>query len=710
MFKKTAFNAYECSDPNRYGIKPTMQSDGVKYKLVHGWTYGDPDRPQWITVRYETSKGEKTIRQVYKERGVRGRRAPYVLMKGAMPDSDRVLYGLDTVAEGADLFVTEGEKCAAALHSLGLPAVTSVCGSKSAHKSNWKPTAKAARIIILRDNDEPGKDYADEVVQCLPPGLSARVVLLDNLPDGGDVCDWIAARHVDGWDGYRGMPPDRGDSLRAELLAAIEQAQDAAPMAAAADEAPKHEPAPLLPEHGAAFPVEALGDVIGGAARVIHEAVQAPLSMCCNSVLAAAALATQAHCNVKLGEVGEKPMSAYFLTVGESGERKSAVDGWALRAVREHEKKLREKHPAQVSDAKLQISIYEDELKRLQRKHKADFAGLREAVAALGKPPKLPPLPLRAIGDLTIEGLFQHLGDGWPSLGVFSDEGGTFTGGYACLQENMMKTLTGLSSLWDGKPLSRVRRGDGATVLAGKRVSLHLMLQPVAAGMLLNSKVADGQGFLSRCLVVWPQAASGIRIRTYRKTDPGESAEIQAFEGNMRGLLEHQPKMSTTGELEPGAMEPTPDAWRLWVDFANEIEAELGMDGRYRCVKPFANKVAEHAARLAGILALFEGSTHGVDEDYMRRGIVLARFYLSEAVRIKGESEDAAENEDAERLRRWLAEHQAEPFTLRDISTRVPNDMRGKERLMPLLEILEDAGYIAAAGAGPKRRWTLQRV
>jgi hypothetical protein len=61
-------------------------------------------------------------------------------------------------------------------------------------------------------------------------------------------------------------------------------------------------PRPLMRELPPAdpFPIDALGDVLGAAARGINDRVQAPIAICGQSVLAAAALAVQAHADVVL--------------------------------------------------------------------------------------------------------------------------------------------------------------------------------------------------------------------------------------------------------------------------------------------------------------------------------------------------------------------------------------------------------------------------
>jgi hypothetical protein len=65
----------------------------------------------------------------------------------------------------------------------------------------------------------------------------------------------------------------------------------------------------------------------------------------------------------------------------------------------------------------------------------------------------------------TYEGLVKLLMVGQPSIGLFTDEGGRLIGGYGMNTENQLKTASGLCELWDGKRITRVRGGDGASIL-----------------------------------------------------------------------------------------------------------------------------------------------------------------------------------------------------------------------------------------------------
>ena len=121
-------------------------------------------------------------------------------------------------------------------------------------------------------------------------------------------------------------------------------------------------PRPLQRETSPAqpFPLEALGDVLGGAAYAILDKVRCPDAIAANSVLAAASLAVQAHADVVLPATGHsRPLSLFLATVASSGERKSVADYEASRPVRRHEEALREVYEAALPDYRLSHRAWE---------------------------------------------------------------------------------------------------------------------------------------------------------------------------------------------------------------------------------------------------------------------------------------------------------------------------------------------------------------
>jgi len=89
--------------------------------------------------------------------------------------------------------VTEGEKDSDNLARIG---VVATCNAGGAGKWTAEHSAflRGRRVIVLADNDEAGRNHAQQVAQSLH-GIaeSVRIVELPGLPTKGDPSDWIAA-------------------------------------------------------------------------------------------------------------------------------------------------------------------------------------------------------------------------------------------------------------------------------------------------------------------------------------------------------------------------------------------------------------------------------------------------------------------------------------------------------------------------------------
>lgn len=277
------------------------------------------------------------------------------------------------------------------------------------------------------------------------------------------------------------------------------------------------------------YPVDQLGPVIGAAVTGAQSIIQAPLEICAQSALSHAALSVQAHANVVLPIGQAKPLSLFLLSVAGSGDRKSAVDkelGWALE---KHERNLTDDLATAKADYRNDLEAYETA--RATAKTKTSKLGrnaIAEALDAVGKAPEPPLDAVVAFPEPTLEGLHKYLAIGQPSMGLFSDEGGMFVGGVGMSRENALKSAAGFSHLWDGAPVKRLRSGDGATVLFGRRVSLHLMLQPEAATNWLADPVLRDQGLFSRLLVAAPTSLAGSRMFRERSQEQGRLSTASA--------------------------------------------------------------------------------------------------------------------------------------------------------------------------------------
>jgi hypothetical protein len=283
----------------------------------------------------------------------------------------------------------------------------------------------------------------------------------------------------------------------------------------------------------------ALGPILQPAAEALGRIIQAPEGLIGQSLLAAAAYCVQGHINLWIdGRVS--PTSLYFITIGASGERKSAVDSQAIAPITEKQRGLLAEYRESLNWHRKEKIAF-DQIERHAMKGKVvdlqAIKNIRQAAveAAVGEPPEPPLLPNLLAGDPTYEGLVKLFALGQPSLGLFSDEGGLLIGGVAMQKETRLRTIAALSKLWDGRPLDRVRSVDGASLLYDRRLSLHLMMQPLVASELFSDPIFVDQGFLSRTLCAWPVSTAGKR--RYNAMNPADDPGIIQYWAALRRLL-----------------------------------------------------------------------------------------------------------------------------------------------------------------------------
>jgi hypothetical protein len=108
-----------------------------------------------------------------------------------------LLYRLpDVLATDGTVHVVEGEKDADRLHALG---ATATCNPGGAGKWRTKHAEwlRGRPVIILGDNDAPGLAHAAAVAQSLKGVAGAvKIVALPELPEKGDISDWLDAGHT----------------------------------------------------------------------------------------------------------------------------------------------------------------------------------------------------------------------------------------------------------------------------------------------------------------------------------------------------------------------------------------------------------------------------------------------------------------------------------------------------------------------------------
>ncbi|MBA7526673.1 DNA primase [subsurface metagenome] len=105
----------------------------------------------------------------------------------------RVLYRLPEVIKAREVLIVEGEKDADNLSKLGFTATTNPMGTGK-WEAAYTETLKGKDVVLIPDNDDPGRDHMARVEKELQGVVkSLRRLDLQGLEDKGDVSDWIDA-------------------------------------------------------------------------------------------------------------------------------------------------------------------------------------------------------------------------------------------------------------------------------------------------------------------------------------------------------------------------------------------------------------------------------------------------------------------------------------------------------------------------------------
>lgn len=425
-------------------------------------------------------------------------------------------------------------------------------------------------------------------------------------------------------------------------------------------QSPLQEPIPLYGAMSASEPIpwHALGP-LAEPIRAIETLAQAPAAIAMQSVLAVVSTIVQG-----LGDVetlhGRCPSSFFALTVAKSGERKSTCDKLATAALRrfdqlQNRQYLRDK-------AAFEAKLHESRGRQRHRLNKEldVIDDLREAPAE-NLAPEPPLVPTMLVSDATVEGLCRRLEIGTPSIAVMTDEGGQFFGGHGMKRENAPKTAATFSKFGDGDSVVRSRASSDLVPLHGKRVSMHLMIQPGIAVSAIGDPMLKDQGLLSRIAIAWPDSQIGSRLISQ---DPSRLAEedrakavLAIYDRRNETLLNIDLPLHANSrtDLDPPCLLLSDPARSKLVDFYNDVELSSSDGGAFEYMKGFAAKAPEIAARIACVLTLYadEKATE-ISEEAAQSGIDLMTWYLMEMRRIAVTGRPNEELLSAEALRVWL--------------------------------------------------------
>ena len=585
------------------------------------WTYHDADgQPVGVIVRWDLADGKKDIRPV--SRHGDGWRI------GGMPEP-RPLYGLPDLAGAARIYVPEGEKATDAARAIGLTATTSPHGAQSADKCDWSPLA-GTEVIIMPDNDEAGERYADDVtaiLRKLVPAPTIKVVRLPDLPEAGDIVDWVEGH------GEAAEP----DDLRREIEALADAAE---PVEA---EAPPEVPAVYMP-----FPVPALPEPLRGFVTAAAKAIGCDSSYIALPLLAvvAAAIGTARRLQLKRG--WSVPTIIWAAIVGESGTSKTPAFKQAMKALRERQGKALERHAEALRQHEADLAHYE-----------RDLAEWKKSKAG-GEPPEKPVEPQAercVIADATVEALAPLLLANPRGLLMARDELAGWIGSFDRYSGKGGADSAHWLSMHNGESIIVDRKTGVPKTIYVPQAAVCVCggIQPGILNRALGTEHRES-GLAARLLLACPPRMP--KRWTEADIDPAAEADIARL---VERLYELQPAAGDGERLQPVVIGLTPEAKAAWKGYYNahgQEQADLSGD-----LSAAWSKLEEYAARFALVIHYVRwaagdstlGSVNAVDVVSMSAGIRLATWFKGEARRVYAMLGETDGDRDQRRLVEWIS-------------------------------------------------------
>ncbi len=606
------------------------------------------------------------------------------------PSLDAGPVGADAIGDSETVFMTEHPQEWGYLAAAGVPAVL------------WTPLADCTpligrRVVVLHKEDE----VVSEALVAALYDVAAPLVE-------------IALPHS-----IRGMyrrkaPDDLTDEERAVIRDWImSYLNDSRPLEVTETPPRSSEPTPLMrptadPEP---FPIDAMMPHTREAAELVQRGAQCPMDIAATTVLCTAAAAVQHQANLQV-DGRTIPLVLFAISVASSGHRKSQAENIATEPIKDWIEDSKDEYARALLNYKADLAAYQTAKRAIESEGKRSKGApsdrrrtVRERLLDLGDEPEPPRRPAIVIKDWTMEGVEKHQATVWPSVALFTMEGGVAVGGWSMKAENLLYSLGKLSTLWDGAESGRVRAGDGYEGAPGYRGSLHLGIQYKVAERLLGNEMARNQGFLARTLIVWPESLEGTRFNG--RFDPYVTDEYARWNRMLRAALDRplpwiNPDRPSFG-LRQRTLRLDPDAYGEYERFYNHIEKRLAPDGVYRVAAPFAAKLAEQALRIAAIQELVsDPDIETVSHEAVVSGIQIANHFLTEYIRCIGVAEVDQELRLAQEVLDWIRDKEGGEVTSSRMMQFGPYGVRTADTVTRIMEILVQHGHVVQAGA---RRW-----
>ena len=618
------------------------------------------------------------------------------------------------------VFFCEGEKDVHTLEALGLLATCNAMGA-----GKWRPeyskTLRGRSVVILPDNDPPGRKHAATVAAALlSVAAPVRIVQLSGLPAKGDITDWLDAGNTieqlhELTEAAAPLDPARLSELRTRWGIADKDTTRPTARVASGDW-PKPEPIQSeLP------PVEAFYEDLLPASflplvRDVTERMQVPMDYPAVVIVLclAGVVNRRAIIQPKAHDTGWVVVpNLWGGIIAPPGFMKSPVIQAATRPLNLIQGEWREEHDEAV---KRYASANEEfELRRAAWKEQFK-ANTKKGRAAPDRPedePEEPKLRRLIVNDATFEALHQTMSENPAGILVIRDE---LTGWLSQLDRAGREGERAFClQAWNGDTGHTIDRIARGTIhVEACCMSMLGGIQPGRLRSYLADALHDGpsnDGLIQRFqLLVWPDSPADW---SYVDRAPDAASEEQAARIFCK-LVEMDAENPVRFRFSASAQE-------LFMEFITELEAKVRGDQLHAALISHLSKYRKLMPALAVLFELADcaagnGNSDTVSLEHTRQAAAWCDYLESNARRVYScvvTPQLRAARELADKMKRRNVGADGF-FSCRDVYLKGWSGLDTPEMVKLALEVLQDAEWVrnlsgepGSSGGRPSNRYQI---
>ena len=459
------------------------------------------------------------------------------------------------------------------------------------------------------------------------------------------------------------------------------------------------EPIPFGRHTYSPFPVDALPPEIRNYVSAISESVQTPVDMAGCASLSVIATSMQGKYRIKGKADWIEPLNIYITEIAPPSERKSAIQHAMVRPVSDYENEYNKVNAPAVETSRSHRRILEKKQKTIEdqfAKGKAEKEEVDRIAMEITSYEERKPLRLFA-DDITPEKLASVLAENDGRMALLSSEAGIFDTLAGAYSKSV--NIDVILKSYSGDQIRVDRIGRESENILNPTLTVLLMAQPGVISKVLGNETFRGRGLTARFLYSMP--ASSVGVRRYR-SDPVPEMVYKAYEQRIFNMLEDEyskkPVLITLSSEADGLLE----------EFSKELEPKLIRE--YAEISDWVGKLAGNTLRIAGLLCragrhlshdfLEDPEPLVVDGETMRNAIRIGKYFLNHAQAIFNVIPENAMFQNAHRILKMISEKKLKEFNRRT-AMRNCQMFKRVEDIQPVLDFLEDYGYIATVDTTP---------